>query len=75
MEVSACRGSDEGRRLANLFQQVAVDCKVILLSMEWFSMFGQIRYIHYQGLPPLVTELMARGGRLDEDDENRFDFG
>ena len=37
MEVSACRGSDEGRRLANLFQQVAVDCKVILLSMEWFS--------------------------------------
>ena len=70
MEVSACRGSDEGRRLANLFQQVAVDCKVIILSM-----FGQMRYIHYQGLPPLVTELMARGGRLAEDDENRFDFG
>ena len=49
MEVSACRGSDEGRRLANLFQQVAVDCKVILLSMEWFSMFGQIKIFSLPG--------------------------
>ena len=28
MEVTTGRGSDEGRRLANLFQQVTVDCKV-----------------------------------------------
>merc|ERR1719295_518343 len=45
MEVAAAAGraSDDGRRFANLFHQVALDCK---------------------GLPPLVTELMARGGRL-----------
>ena len=42
--------------------------------MVFISMFGQMRYFHYQGLPPLVTELTARGGRLAEDDENGFDF-
>ena len=61
--------SDEGRRLANLFQQVTLDCKVR-------NNCGTPDILNFfKGLPPLVTELMARGGRLTADDQDGGNVG
>ena len=68
MEVTTGRGSDEGRRLANLFQQVAVDCKVSGGLGKKFggSPFEHILLIQNQGVAAAGDGADGPGWQVDQ---------
>ena len=68
MEVTTGRGSDEGRRLANLFQQVAVDCKVSggLGKKIGVSPFEHILLIQNQGVAAAGDGADGPGWQVDQ---------